>query len=143
MRLIASSPEPKAVDTATPIARALDVELRVEDDLREARRPGQVTARAEYVRLASAYLRGEHVAGWEPAAEVRARVSNCIERLVAATPGDVAVVSHGLALSLFLGLAPEEWERIRLPAVAVVDPKSRRLLVPWTSAADRQAAQLS
>jgi broad specificity phosphatase PhoE len=132
--LVASSPEPKAVDTATPVAAALAVELSVEDDLREARRRQQPPrGRADYVRAASGYLRGDPVEGWEPAADVRRRVSDCIERLVATAPGDVAVVSHGLALSLYLGLEPEEWERIALPALAVVEPETRRVLEPWTS----------
>ena len=135
--LVASSPEPKAFDTAAPIAAAAGVELRVESDLREAGRPRRpVASRVEYVALASAYLRGEPLAGWEPASEVRQRVVACIDRLVAVAQGDVAVVSHGLALSLLLALEPVEWERFPLPAVAVADPRTRRILRPWARAED-------
>ena len=50
---------------------------------------------------------------------------------LAEMPGDVAVVSHGLALSLFLGLDPEAWRQIPLPALAIVEPETRRGLEPW------------
>ena len=133
---MASSPEAKAVDTATPVATALGAELRIEDDLREARRHAQpLGSRAAYVGTVSTYLRGEPLEGWEPVADVRRRMTEAIERVLTATSRDVAVVSHGLALSLFLGLVPEEWERIPLPAVAIVDPETRRLLGPWVSPA--------
>jgi len=111
--------------------------VRVEENLREARRPAQpLSGRADYVRVVSTYLRAEPVAGWEPAADVRKRVTECIERLVAPTRGDVAVVSHGLALSLFLGLTPGDWERIPLPAVAVADPSAGCVLEPWAGVDD-------
>jgi hypothetical protein len=34
--------------------------------------------------------------------------------------GDVAVVSHGRALAIHLGLTPAEWAAIPLPAVVAV-----------------------
>lgn len=132
--VVASSPEPKALETAAPLAAAAAVEPRLESDLREAARPRQLLERCEYVAAASSYLRGAPLTGWEPSEQVRLRVTACIDRLVAEATGDVAVVSHGLALSLYLGLTPDEWERIPLPALAVVDPETRRVLEPWRGA---------
>jgi broad specificity phosphatase PhoE len=132
LSVLASSPEPKALATAAPIASAAGCEVHVEPDLREAERPRQrVFPRDEFLALTRRYLAGEPVPGWEPAAEVRRRVADCIERLLAGTDGDVGVVSHGLALSLYLGSSFEEWRRIELPAVAVVDPDTGTMLQPW------------
>jgi broad specificity phosphatase PhoE len=134
--VLASSPEPKALGTAAPIAHATGLDVRVELDLREVERPRQrLVPRAELVELTRQYLEGEPVAGWEPAAEVRRRVTACIERIVASDDGEVAVVSHGLALSLYLGSSLAEWERIPLPAVAVVDPAGPQVIQPWSGVA--------
>ena len=123
--LVASSPEPKALDTALPIAEAADAGLRVEHDLREAERPGTPVGTAdEYRELVAAYLAApdEPVHGWEPAREVRERVRACIDGLRGEREGPLVVVSHGLALSLYSGLGFEEWNAIPLPAVAVGGP---------------------
>ena len=123
--LVASSPEPKALDTALPIAETADVGLRVEHDLREAARPGTPVASAdEYRTLVAAYLAApdQPVHGWEPAREVRDRVRASIDGLVAEREGPLAIVSHGLALSLYCGLGFDEWLAIPLPAVAIDGP---------------------
>jgi broad specificity phosphatase PhoE len=123
--LVACSPEPKAVETALPIAEAADSGLRVEHDLREAERPGTpVVSAEEYERLVAAYLAApdQSVHGWEPAREVRERVRACVERLLAEVEGPLAVVSHGLALSLYCGLVFDEWQAMSLPAVALGGP---------------------
>jgi broad specificity phosphatase PhoE len=134
--LIASSPEAKALGTAAPIAATAGVEVRVEPDLREAERPGQrVVPREDFLALTRSYLAGDDIPGWEPAGRVRRRVTACIARLAGEARGDVAVVSHGLALSLYLGASFEEWERIELPAVAIVDADTRSPLRPWTGLA--------
>jgi broad specificity phosphatase PhoE len=131
--LLASSPEPKALGTAAPIAHAAGLEARVEPDLREVERPAQrVLDRGDFVALTGAYLAGEPVEGWEPAADARRRVTDSVERLLAAASGDVAVVSHGLVLGLFLGSTVAEWERIELPAVAVLDAGTRTPVRPWS-----------
>ena len=138
LSLIASSPEPKAVATAEPIAAAAALSLRVEQDLREVRRGATWTVGENaYVRLVGEYFaHPERPAdGWEPAPEAQRRVVRCIERLLAESEGDVCAVSHGLALSLYIasldGRATpslEEWRSIPLPSVAVVDVERRRLL---------------
>jgi broad specificity phosphatase PhoE len=130
--LVATSPEPKARDTAAPIAARAGLPLRQEDDLREVDRGRTpILARAEYVDLVRRYLTGERVEGWEPPDVAHGRFARCVDRLVAESAGPLAVVSHGLVLSLWLGLSPEEWERIPLPAVAVADAETRRLARPF------------
>jgi broad specificity phosphatase PhoE len=118
---VASSPESKALDTALPIAKAAGVGLRVEHDLREAERPATpVVSADEYRGLVAGYLAApdQPVHGWEPAREVRDRVRACVDRLYGESDGRLAVVSHGLALTLYCGLRFDEWNAIPLPAVA-------------------------
>lgn len=122
LALVASSPESKALDTALPIAEAADIGLRVEHDLREAERRGTpVVSPDDYRRRVAEYLAApdQPVHGWEPARLVRERVRACIDGLVGEIEGPIAVVSHGLALSLYAGLTFEEWNAMPLPAVAL------------------------
>ena len=107
LALVAASPEPKARATAGPIAEAAALDLRLEPDLREAGRPW---VDGDYTGTARRYLAGEEIPGWEPADDVRERMERAVGTLVREAGGGVAVVSHGLALSLLLGLSPDEWE---------------------------------
>ena len=104
---VVSSPEPKAVGTAEPIAHASGVELELDERLREvARAIGLVDDYEDRVRR---YLGGEALAGWEPREEARARVVAALDGL------DGCAVSHGLAISLELGYSFERWRGLRLP----------------------------
>lgn len=119
LALVASSPEPKARTTAAPIAEAAALDLRLDPDLREVGRPW---VEGDYAAVARRYLDGEDVAGWEPAEDVRDRMERALRMLAIEAGGDLAVVSHGLALSLVLGLSPDEWEALPFgDVVAVVD----------------------
>jgi broad specificity phosphatase PhoE len=116
--VVASSPEPKARDTANPIALAAGLPLRIENDLREAERGSlPILSREEYVALVRRYLSGEPVGGWEPTGSARGRFAACVERLLAEAGGDVVAGSHGLVISLYLGLSIEQWETLPLPAL--------------------------
>jgi broad specificity phosphatase PhoE len=66
-----------------------------------------------------------HVEVWEPAAEARARFAASVRALAGEARGPLALVTHGLVLSLYLGLSPEEWEALRLPDVRAVDVSRR------------------
>lgn len=135
VRGLHTSSEPKAVGTAQRIASASDLPIRVEPELREVEgRP--FVEREVYLDQARRYLAGEAVEGWEPRDEALARVRGCIDGIVGRHPGlEVGIVSHGLALTLYLsdllGLdgaaAYELWAGIRMPDVAVVDPEARKL----------------
>lgn len=105
--LVAASPEPKARATAEPIAEAAALDLRLEPDLREAGRPW---VDGDYVAAARRYLSGEELPGWEPAADVRERMERAVRTLAREAGDSLAVVSHGLALTLLLDLTADEWE---------------------------------
>jgi broad specificity phosphatase PhoE len=102
---VVSSDEPKARETAEEIVAARGGTLTTDERLREAVRP--TAWDQDYRAGARRYLAGEALAGWEPQAEVAARMS-------AAARGDV-VVTHGLALTLLVGESVSFWEELRFP----------------------------
>jgi broad specificity phosphatase PhoE len=114
---VLSSPEPKAVATAEPIARAAGVELELDERLREVRRDANLPDYDAHRAAVRRYLAGEPVDGWEPRDEVVARV-----RAAVAGIDNAVVVSHGMALSLLLGYGFDEWNRIGLPDVIEWEP---------------------
>lgn len=122
-----TSPEPKAVGTAEPIAERFGVDLHLDDRLVEARRPW---VGKDYRAVAHRYLNGEEVDGWEDRGEVAARVGAAVRAVRAAGPPDAAsiVVGHGLALCLHLGPGLPAgfdlaafWARLAFPDAWVVE----------------------
>jgi broad specificity phosphatase PhoE len=98
---LVSSTEPKALETATAVARRWDGEVVPDERLREAQRPWIGPG---YRAVAHRYLRGELPDGWEPHADVASRMGAAVtEALAAATGAPVVVVTHGLILSVHLG----------------------------------------
>ena len=138
---VVTSPEPKARVTAEPIAKAAGVELRVEQELREAERgPAPVDNRARFIAQVDAWLGGAPVPGWEARDDAAARIVACVARLLEELTGDIARLPRHRPQPLRGRLRGEdrvalaEWEAIPLPAVAVVDPSARRILEPWRGA---------
>jgi broad specificity phosphatase PhoE len=102
---IVTSEEPKALQTAEEIVAVRGGTLYVDRQLREATRP---TAWDDgYREQARRYVGGELLDGWEPHAAV-------IERFTAAARGDI-VVTHGLAMTLYLGADVRFWEELTFP----------------------------
>ena len=140
---VASSPEQKALETAAPVAETAGVPLAVEADLREVERPGSsVLGRDEYVALVERFFAhpGASVDGWEPADRAAARFDRCVSRLLADSHGHLAVVAHGLVMSLYVARLEGRrqpdvaaWAAIPLPAVAAVDPDARRVVRPFVT----------
>jgi broad specificity phosphatase PhoE len=148
-----SSPEPKALATAGAIWP--EVEIRPHQGLRELNRRavGWVGSHAEYRRLVTEILGrpDESVRGCEAARDAGRRMASAVEEILAESRGlDVAVVSHGLVLTLYvssllrsisLGASPvgiegsslDIWRGIRFPDVAVVDADARIVVVPFGS----------
>jgi hypothetical protein len=134
VRLVATSTEPKARATAEPIAAAAAGPLRAEPHLREvARETAPVIDATEHRDRVRRYLEGEPIEGWEPREHAHRRFVRCVDRLTAETDGPLAIVSHATVLALYLGLTHDDWAVIPLPAVAVADPRTRRLLRPFQS----------
>jgi broad specificity phosphatase PhoE len=107
---VVSSPEPKALGTAEPIAQASGVEVEVDDRLREVERAANLPTYDEHRAAVRRYLDGEEVDGWEPRDVALRRVREAVDGL-----DDAAFVSHGMLLSLLLGYSFEQWNRIALP----------------------------
>jgi broad specificity phosphatase PhoE len=107
---VLSSPEPKAVATAAPLARLSRVEIELDEQLREVERASNLPDYEAHRSAVRAYLAGEPVDGWEPRDSALARFRAALVGVDGAV-----VVTHATVLSLFLGYSFEEWERIRLP----------------------------
>jgi len=134
-----ASPEPKATATAQRICARNALPLSLEAGLREVERP---FVEGDYRAQAESYLRGEALPGWEPREAATVRIRDAIDAILKAhSEAEVAVVSHGLALSLFLArlldLDGEAtaglWRGIAFPDHAIVDPGTRALVQPFSS----------
>ena len=139
---LVSSTEPKAIETAEAVARRWEGEVLPDDRLREAQRPWIGPG---YRAVAHRYLRGELPDGWEPHADVAARMGAAVsDALAAATGAPVVVVTHGLILSIHLGdrLGADFdresfWSRLAFPdawALDADDTLHRSLPAPITLA---------
>lgn len=130
LRVLFTSPEPKAVGTAQRIAAPHGLPIRIAADLREVEGRAWAGSADAYREQVQRYLRGEAIDSWEPKDRAQRRVRACIDGILADDSSSrVAVVSHGLILTLYLDdllkldgpAAYELWSAIRFPDVAVVD----------------------
>jgi broad specificity phosphatase PhoE len=98
---LVTSTEPKALETAEAIGARWDALVVPDERLREASRPWIGPG---YRAVVHRYLRDELPEGWEPHAEVAARVAAAVaDAMTTAAGRPVVVVCHGLALVLHLG----------------------------------------
>jgi broad specificity phosphatase PhoE len=98
---LVTSTEPKARETAEAIGERWRTAVTLDERLREAVRPWIGPG---YRAVVHRYLRGELPDGWEPHAEVAARVASALADVSAVAAGQpIIVVSHGLALTVHLG----------------------------------------
>jgi broad specificity phosphatase PhoE len=112
VKRVLSSPEPKAVGTAEPIAARSGVQIELDPRLREVGREANLPDYAAHRDAVRRYLEGEPIEGWESALEARERFAGVLDGL-----DDAVVVTHATVLSLFLGYSFEQWGRIALPDV--------------------------
>jgi len=136
-RVLASSPEPKAVETARRIADALGLETRAVPGLEEhARETAPFLADPDDFRRAVLGMLArpdERVFGEESADECLARFRAALDGLMATQPGNVAVVTHGTVMSLWLepvlGIpASDVWRSLGFCGFAALAWPSRRPL---------------
>ncbi len=139
IELIFSSPEPKALLTAKPSAHRWGIPLEVVNCLHELHRPRLVQ---DYdMTVARLFAEPETViAGMEPATQAAERITHCLKELVASHPEQtLAVVSHGLILTLFLAQLENrrptvsEWRAIPFTGLAVMDTATWRLIKDWSN----------
>jgi broad specificity phosphatase PhoE len=133
-----SSDERKARETADVIGLRLGLPVQVESRFAEVDRP-QVWDR-DYREVAAGYLGGVAEAGWESPGAVVKRFQEGIEAATSASDGDIIVVSHGLAMTLWLGqksdIEPVGWWReLTLPDAWRFDAKTRELAHLWMGGA--------
>jgi broad specificity phosphatase PhoE len=130
-RAIATSVEPKAVETATLVGEPLGLPVELVEGLHEHdRRETKLLADAAFEQaIASLFARPQVlIFGRETAASALTRFDAAVRDVLAAAPpeNDVIVVSHGTVISLFVaahagtdGLAL--WKQLGLPSFVVLD----------------------
>jgi len=136
-RRIASSVEPKAVETATLVGQELGLPVEPVEGLHEHdRRDTLLLGDTEFASaIATLFARPrELVFGRETAAAALARFDAAVTTVLAGAPepDDVIVMSHGAVISLFVaahtgsdGLAL--WKRLGLPSFVVLGRADLRL----------------
>jgi broad specificity phosphatase PhoE len=104
---VVSSESPKADETAAVIALRRGLTVAIDARLAEVDQGG-AWFDGDYREIAAAYLAGRGPDHWEPREAVAARFSAAVHAAMAQPgDGDVIVVNHGLALSLYLaGIGP-------------------------------------
>lgn len=126
--VIATSTEPKALQTAELVAARLGLSVTTDDALREHDRAGlgYLAPSAFQGAMAAFFARPDEPAlGRETAAQARARFGAAVERALAAHPaGNLVIVTHGTVLTLFTahhaGIEPLGfWRGLGMPAYAV------------------------
>ncbi len=134
LEMVYTSPEPKAAATAQRLAARHGLAIRFEPDLREVERDDWLDE--GFDDATRRYLAGEAIPSWEPREIAAARITTCIDGIAARHEGDVAVVSHGTALTLYVasfgdrdGVGGYElWSRLAMPDVALVDAAARQVV---------------
>ena len=135
VHIICTSVEPKAFQTAQIVAGRHDLPVEPSFDLRELRRPGDLVGDYEAVVREVLENPTKSVNGWEPAGEAQTRVMTAIERLLMLHENEtLAVVSHGLALTLYLAYLTDTqptldlWRGLSFASAIQVDPDVRQML---------------
>ncbi len=142
IRRIASSPEPKAVETAALIAARLGLPVEHHGDLRESDRPSEGHLSLDDLdRRRRAFFADPEASanGWEPAREAQRRTLAAVESVLAgsAGTGDVLFVGHGRVGTLLLAAvsrAPISFDLFRPGGTGnlfAFDIATRRLLFGW------------
>ena len=105
---IVSSAEPKAIATAEELIAVRGGTIAVDERLGEVQRPPRWDG--GYYERARRYVGGEAIDGWEPHAEV-------VDRFAAAARDAGVVVTHGLAMTLYLAPADPVrfWDELAFP----------------------------
>ena len=142
IQIICSSVEPKALQTAQFAAERHNLPVEPVFDLRELRRANGLTSTEAYQAVVREALENpaRSIHGWEPAGEAQTRIMTAIERLLMLHEGEtLAVVSHGLVLTLYLAYLAdtppslETWKSLPFACAIQVDPEARSILNRFTS----------
>ncbi|BAY77577.1 hypothetical protein NIES25_40440 [Nostoc linckia NIES-25] len=127
--IIASSREPKAIETAQIIAQKFNVAVEIVEGLHECDRTnfGFVEEKKFFETLEAFFATPDKlVMGLETATRAFQRFQEAIKNLLAKTPdGDVMIVSHGTVMTLFVaGCTGQEpfpfWRQLGQPMAIVL-----------------------
>ena len=134
--VIVSSDEPKAIETAQIVATELKIPTESAADLREHNRSNVPHMRSgEFISHVELFFRkpNERVLGKESAHEALGRFENAIDDVLAKhTDGNVAVVSHGTVIALFIEEHSDRagfgvWREMSLPSFVIFELPDMRL----------------
>ena len=134
---VVSSMEPKAVETATIVGERLGLAHDIVEGLHEHERDEVgFLPRAEFEgRVADFFARqGALVLGSETGEDAYARFAKASDAVIETYPrGDLAVVTHGTVISLFVSRATGTdplplWKRLQLPSLVVLSLPEFHLL---------------
>lgn len=129
--VVYTSPEVKAHETAAVIALRRGLQVAADPGFGEVDHP--YFWDEDYREAAATYLRVGAREAWEPPEAVVARFAAAVDRARSAHPeGDLLIVNHGLALSLYLAAhAPIDlvpfWRALTFPDAWRFDPTSATL----------------
>lgn len=134
IRAIWSSGERKARETAEVIGLRLGILVHIDERFGEVDRPG-VWDR-DYREVAAAYLGGVVEPGWEPRERVIERFSDAVNERTSEVDGEVLIVSHGLAMSLWAASQADIdlvnwWRDLTLPDAWRFDVAARTVEHVW------------
>lgn len=143
LQAVWSSPELKAQATAQPLVDRHNAAFLIHPDLTELQRgPSNLPDRKAYeTAVRRAFANPEtSCGGWERAGAAQRRIVAAVNRIAAQNSGPVAIVSHGLVLSLLIAYLRrethvniDEWRALPLPALAVIDRDTWQLIEPFES----------
>ena len=134
--IIVSSEEPKAAETAQIVAQQLNVPAETAPDLHEHDRSNVPHMRSgEFISHVELFFRrpGELVLGRETADDALGRFESALDDVLAKhAAGNVAVVSHGTVLALFIAEHADKdpfqlWRQLGLPSFVVMSLPDYRL----------------
>jgi broad specificity phosphatase PhoE len=126
-----TSSEVKAKETATVIALRRGLEVVVDEGFGEVDRPEIWDE--DYRGVVKRYLSGSEEPGWEPRGSVETRFNDAVKRSLRGAPqGEAVVVSHGIALSLYIASVAgigvvRFWEALTFPDAWRVDLREGRI----------------
>lgn len=129
--VVVTSEEKKARETATIIGLRRQLKVEVDPRLREVDRPE--TWDEDYRAVAERYLATGSEPGWEPQDAAARRMGEAVaERLYRQDEGDVVIVGHGLAISLYVAAMTgvdvvDFWKKLAFPDAWRWEPGKGRL----------------
>ncbi|MEH1920566.1 histidine phosphatase family protein [Nostoc sp.] len=127
--IIATSTEPKAIETAQIIAQKFDKSVEVVGGLHEHDRSNlSFVEEKKFIETLAAFFAtpDELVMGLETATQAYQRFQQAVENIIAKTPnGDVIIVTHGTVMTLFIAnFTAEEpfhfWQQLENPMAIVL-----------------------